>query len=297
MSSTNRLGRGLDALIPSDIDDFVAASLPQQLKTDKNNILELNPADILPNPHQPRTDFSRTDLDGLAQSIKQHGILQPIIVIETNAGVYQLIAGERRLRAAKQLGLTTIPSIVRTFSEQEQLELAVIENIQRSELKPLELAIAYTKLVDQFNMTHEAIAKRVGKGSSTVSNSIRLVNLPHAAKLALQKDQITEGHARAVLSLDNSTDQTILLEAIIKSKLTVREAEEFTRKLKAGNQIESPTKAKTIRNQHSALTTSLGKLLGTKVNVMPTARGGRLVIEYYSDEELARIAGQIQGQD
>jgi len=297
MSSSNRLGRGLDALIPGDIDDFVADSLPQQLKTDENNILKLNPNEISPNPHQPRSEFSRTDLDGLAQSIEQHGILQPVIVIKIGPGNYQLIAGERRLRAVKQLGLKAIPAIVRTFSEQEQLELAVIENIQRAELKPLEVAIAYTKLVDQFNLTHEAIAKRVGKGSSTISNSIRLVNLPHAAKLALQKGQITEGHARAVLSLDNSTDQTILLEAIIKSKLTVREAEEFTRKLKAGNQTEAPTKVKTIRNQHSALTTSLGKLLGTKVNVMPTARGGRLVIEYYSDEELARIAGQIQGQD
>lgn len=294
---TNRLGRGLDALLPTDIDEFASESLPTQLKADGEQVAKLDPGKIKPNPHQPRTEFTEADLKDLASSIKLHGILQPLVVIETRPNNYQLVAGERRLRAAKLAGLKHVPAIIRSFSEQEQLELAVIENIQRAELKPLEVAVAYTKLIDQFNMTHEQIAKRVGKGASTVSNTVRLVNLPHPAKLALQKDQISEGHARAILSLESQADQLQLLDTIIKSKLTVREAEEAARRLKSGDSANKPARAKQIRNEHSGLTNSLGKYLATKVAIQKTAKGGKLIIEYYSDEELARIAGQIAGDD
>jgi ParB family chromosome partitioning protein len=288
----NRLGRGLDALIPTDIDDFVSDKLPEELKIEGQNVSEIKVSEVEPNPHQPRSEFSETDLKDLAESIKVHGVIQPLVVIKTKSGKFQLVAGERRLRASKIVGLKTIPAIVRTFSEQEQLELAVIENIQRAELKPLEVAIAYTKLIDQFSLTHEQIAQRVGKAASTVSNSVRLVNLPHAAKIALQKGKISEGHARAILSLDNNADQTVLLEEIIKSKLNVREAEVAARRLKDGKG-KKPIKAKEIRTEHLALSSSLGKFLGTKVNIQNTARGGKLIIEYYSDEELDRIVAQI----
>lgn len=294
--SANRLGRGLDALLPTDIDEFVAESLPSKLKTGGEQVVELDPGKIKPNPHQPRVEFGQSDLRDLTASIKTHGILQPLVVIELKTGVYQLVAGERRLRAAKLAGLKKVPTIVRSFNEQEQLELAVIENIQRADLKPLEVAVAYTKLIDQFNLTHEQIAKRVGKAASTVSNTVRLVNLPHPAKLALQESKISEGHARAILSLDEPALQLQLLEMIIKSKLTVREAEEAARRLKSGDQLR-PIKARQIRSEHSALTNSLGKLLGTKVMIQKTAKGGKLMIEYYSDEELSRIASQIAGQD
>lgn len=294
--SANRLGRGLDALLPTDIDEFVAESLPNKLKTGGEQVVELDPGKIKPNPHQPRVEFGQSDLRDLTASIKTHGILQPLVVIELKTGVYQLVAGERRLRAAKLAGLKKVPTIVRSFNEQEQLELAVIENIQRADLKPLEVAVAYTKLIDQFNLTHEQIAKRVGKAASTVSNTVRLVNLPHPAKLALQESKISEGHARAILSLDEPALQLQLLEMIIKSKLTVREAEEAARRLKSGDQLR-PIKARQIRSEHSALTNSLGKLLGTKVMIQKTAKGGKLMIEYYSDEELSRIASQIAGQD
>ena len=157
----NRLGRGLDALIPTDIDDFVSEALPAELKADGKNVSDISVNDIEPNPHQPRTDFSESDLKDLADSIKLHGIIQPLVIIKIKPGKYQLVAGERRLRAAKLIALKSVPAIVRTFSEQEQLELAVIENIQRSELKPLEIAVAYTKLIDQFNLTHEQIEDRV----------------------------------------------------------------------------------------------------------------------------------------
>ena len=230
----------------------------------------------------------------MSDSIKVHGIIQPLVVIKITGGKYQLVAGERRLRASKLVGLKKVPAIVRTFSEQEQLELAVIENIQRAELKPLEVSVAYTKLIEQFNLTHDQIAERVGKGSSTVSNSIRLLNLPHAAKIALQKGSITEGHARAILSIEDNAGQTFLLEEILKSKLTVRETEEAARRLKKGEINKKPVKAKEIRKEHMALTNSLGKFLGTKVGIQSTAKGGRLVIEYYSDEELGRIIEQIK---
>lgn len=292
--SVNRLGRGLDALIPTDIDDFVSDSLPEELKEDSQNIAQVDISKVVPNPHQPRTEFSESELKDLSDSIKVHGIIQPLVVIKITGGKYQLVAGERRLRASKLIGLKKVPAIVRTFSEQEQLELAVIENIQRAELKPLEVSVAYTKLIEQFNLTHDQIAERVGKGSSTVSNSIRLLNLPHAAKIALQKGSITEGHARAILSIEDNASQTFLLEEILKSKLTVREAEEAARRLKKGEINKKPVKAKEIRKEHMALTNSLGKFLGTKVGIQSTAKGGRLVIEYYSDEELGRIIEQIK---
>lgn len=292
--SVNRLGRGLDALIPTDIDDFVSDSLPEELKEDSQNIAQVDISKVVPNPHQPRTEFSESDLKDLSDSIKVHGIIQPLVVIKIADGKYQLVAGERRLRASKLIGLKKVPAIVRTFSEQEQLELAVIENIQRAELKPLEVSVAYTKLIEQFNLTHDQIAERVGKGSSTVSNSIRLLNLPHAAKIALQKGSMTEGHARAILSIEDNASQTFLLEEILKSKLTVREAEEAARRLKKGEINKKPVKAKEIRKEHMALTNSLGKFLGTKVGIQSTAKGGRLVIEYYSDEELGRIIEQIK---
>jgi ParB family chromosome partitioning protein len=293
--SVNRLGKGLDALLPTDIDEFVAESLPKELKATGEQVSTLDVDKIKPNPHQPRSEFNEADLKDLARSIKIHGILQPLVVIELKPGSYQLVAGERRLRAAKIAGLKKVPVIIRSFSEQEQLELAVIENIQRAELRPLEVAVAYTKLIDQFNMTHEQIAKRVGKGVSTVSNTVRLVNLPHPAKLALQKGHISEGHARAILSLDDQAQQLELLELIVRSKLTVREAEEASRRLKSNDPVKKPAKAKQIRSEHMALTNSLGKVLATKVSIQKTAKGGKLIIEYYSDEELSRIANQIAG--
>lgn len=289
----SRLGRGLDALIPTDIDEFVSDSLPTELKASENDITEVSVDSVLPNPHQPRTEFSKSDLEELSASIKVHGVLQPIVVIKKPDGNFQLVAGERRLRASKLAGLKKIPAITRTFNEQEQLELAVIENIQRADLKPLEVAIAYTKLIDQFNMTHEQIAKRVGKGPSTISNSVRLVNLPHPAKIALQKGQITEGHARSILSLSDPTQQIQLLELIISGKMNVREAEVAARRFKDGSAYKKPTQAREIRAEYTALNNNLGKQLGTKTTIQKTAKGGRIIIEFYSDEELDRISSQI----
>lgn len=293
-ANNNRLGRGLDSLIPTDIDEFAAPSMPKELVKEGAHIDELPIDHIVANPHQPRSVFSNDQLSELAQSIKLHGIVQPLVVVKDSSG-YQLIAGERRLRAAKLVGLKTVPAIVRSFSQQEQLEVALIENIQRSELNALELASAYAKLADQFNLTIEQIAQRVGKAPSTVGNILRLLNLPREAKQALNDGVITEGHARQILAVLSPTDQLTILDMIIKGGLNVRQAEELARNFKKEGQAAVK---KVVEKQayNTQLSSDLGRHLGTKVDIQKTAKGGKLVIEFYSDEELGRLYHQILGE-
>lgn len=291
----NRLGRGLDSLIPTDVDEFAAASMPSQLKLDEAKIQDLPINEIAPNPHQPRTGFATEDLADLAASIKLHGIVQPLIVVKSPSG-YQLIAGERRLRAAKQLAMTTVPAIIRSFTEQQKLEVALIENIQRTDLKPLELASAYRKLNDQFNLTIEAIGQRVGKAGSTVANIMRLLNLPHEAKQALNDGVISEGHARTLLSVTDPANQLAMLELIIKGHLNVRQAEELARNFKKDTSFSSKrVQAKAAYEQ--AMVDRLVKRLATKVDIQKTAKGGKVVIEFYSDAQLSQIIEQIAGKE
>lgn len=301
-NNDSRLGKGLDGLIPTDIsgidtiDEFASASLPKEAKISANTISEVDIDSIDANPQQPRTEFEQNELAALAESIKSHGIVQPLVVISENDWRYQLVAGERRLRAAKLAGLKKVPVIVRTFTQQQQLEVALIENVQRSDLKPLELAVAYSKLADQFNMKHVEIAKSVGKHQSTVTNIIRLLNLSHKAKLALNEGKISEGHARQLLALEAHERQDELLAYIIKHQPTVRETEAAVRKFKQGVEIKK-SKVNQSRAKETQITKTIGSYLGTKVTVLPMAKGGKLQIEYYSDEELGRIFEQITGQD
>jgi len=292
--TNNRLGRGLDSLIPTDIDEFAAPSMPKELIKEGARIEDLPVGDISPNPHQPRSTFNDDQLTEMAQSIKEHGIVQPLVVVREGNN-YQLIAGERRLRAAKLLGLATVPAIVRSFSQQEQLEVALIENIQRSELNLLELASAYAKLGDQFSLTIDQIAQRVGKAPSTVGNIMRLLNLPHEAKQALNDGLIVEGHARQILAV-KPEDRPLFLEMVLKGNLTVRQAEELARDFKAEGK-EAVKKVAEKQTYNTQLTTDLGKYLGTKVDIQKTAKGGKLVIEFYSEEELGRLYHQILGED
>jgi ParB family chromosome partitioning protein len=292
--TNNRLGRGLDSLIPTDINEFAAPSMPKELAKEGSRVEDLPVGDISPNPHQPRSTFNDDQLGEMAQSIKEHGILQPLVVVRDGKN-YQLIAGERRLRAAKLLGLATVPAIIRSFSQQEQLEVAVIENIQRSELNLLELASAYATLNDQFSLTLDQIAQRVGKAPSTVGNIMRLLNLPHEAKQALNDGLIVEGHARQILAV-KPEDRPLFLEMVLKGNLTVRQAEELARDFKAEGK-EAVKKVAEKQTYNTQLTTDLGKYLGTKVDIQKTAKGGKLVIEFYSEEELGRLYHQILGED
>ncbi len=292
------LGKGLSALL----DDTDSVNPPKnsigtlEQTAQIGSISEIKISDIETNPYQPRTEFEQTELQELAESIKSHGIIQPLIVMSENDWKFRLIAGERRLRAAKLAGLKTVPAISRTLNQQQQLEVALIENVQRSDLRPLEQAVAYEKLVDQFNMTHDKIGISVGKATSTITNIIRLQKLTRKAKLALNDGVISEGHARTLLSLTDPVQQDQFLAYIIKHNLTVRHAETLVREFKGGVEIKRQ-KVKQAEAPQVQLTKDLGKYLGTKVSIYKTAKGGKLQIEYYSDEELARIYSQILGQE
>lgn len=295
--SKRGLGRGFDSLIPTQLveEEFdVQAPVDNSGKrVTRDEVLLVSPELIDPNPHQPRTDFQPAELAELAESIKIHGILQPMIVGRAGER-YQLIAGERRLRAAKLAKQEAVPVIVRTFDEQQKLELALIENIQRADLNPIETATAYRKLIDQFNLTVDELAKRVGKERPTVSNTMRLLNLSLEAKRAVAEGKISEGLARVLLTIEDAERQQELLELIISKGWTVREAEEYARGLRESKGSHEQAQ-KRIAGQ-SELTRNLGDYLGTKVSQQSTAKGGKLIIEYYSEEELDRIYRQIRGE-
>ena len=218
MSATSHgLGKGLDALIPKQL---VETEFDPTANIKSGQISEVAPSLIDPNPHQPRTEFNGVALKELADSIKVHGILQPLVVTPEGSR-YQLVAGERRLRAAKQLKLTKVPVVIRTFQEQQKLELAVIENVQRQDLNVIETATAYRKLIDEFNLKDTQIAQRVGKDISTLRNQLRLLNLSLPVKRALAGGEISEGHARAILSVPDENLQLKLLKDIINSVFTL----------------------------------------------------------------------------
>jgi len=287
MSAQNQpLGRGLSALISSDLDKSL-------LEEDSQRIQKLLIRDIVPNPDQPRREFDQTALDELADSIRQHGVVQPVIVVRHNEG-YRIVAGERRWRAAQLAQLTHLPAIVRSMQELEELELSLIENIQRVDLSPLEQAMSVYKLQQQFNLSLDDVAKKLGKATSTISNLTRLLQLPDNAMQALRDGRITEGHARAILSLKASTDkQEELLRSILDNRWTVRQAEQFATAAKAGADAQA---AKNRTASETDLTKKLGEKLGTKVQIKHTAKGGQLIIRFNSDEHLAEISRQLDEQ-
>jgi len=245
-------------------------------------------ANVTANPHQPRRLFEPEALQELANSIREHGLLQPIVVTEKGEGKYELVAGERRWRASQLVGLTEIPALVRTYTDQHKLELALIENLNREDLNPLEIATAYLKLQQQFNMTLEEIGKRAGgKAVSTVSNSLRLLSLPENAKTALIRQQISEGHARQIVAIQEPEVQQELLDLIIAGGWSVRKAEQFVIGYKEGTKNREMAAAKT--RTETPATEALAKRLGAKVAIRNMAHGGRLIIEFKSDDDLDRI--------
>jgi ParB family chromosome partitioning protein len=283
MSQTSKrgLGRGFDALISDDFD--------KSLLLETGERVEKIPLDQLkPNPYQPRKHFEDEALQGLATSIRQHGIVQPLVVTPLKDGSYHLIAGERRWRAARIAGLKTVPAIIRTTEKLEQLEVALIENVQRVDLSPLEQAASIQTLIQQFSLTHEEIAKRLGKATSTVYNIERLLGLPTAARDALENHKISEGHARAILSLkDDASRQTYLLKAIIDQGWSVRQAERFATSVKSG--VKQTKEAHARTSTETPATKQLSKKLGTPVHVRRTAKGGKLEITFLSDAELDKL--------
>ncbi len=314
MSGPQRgLGRGLDSLIPTQLPGSNPAqpgttndvARPVARPSDNQNlnpkgevkvdaVIQVAPNDIQPNPHQPRTEFEPEALTDLADSLKTHGILQPLVATKSADG-YQLIAGERRLRAAKQAGLKTVPVIVRSFDSQQKLELALIENIQRSQLNAIETAKAYRKLMDEFHLDLDAVSRRVGKAKSTVSNQLRLLSLPPAVQAAIANGQIAEAHGRALLSIDSPQRQDELLKQIIDQSLSVRQIEELARAHKAAPTpaASQPPARPDIPSASSLVAGELSTALHTKVIIQAKAKGGRLIISYRDTAELQRISSSI----
>jgi len=284
---TTGLGKGFAALIPDNFDKSL-------LIDESEKVLSLKLENIQPNNDQPRQHFDEEALEQLAQSIKQHGVVQPIVVTPLKNDTYMIVAGERRWRAAKKAGLTKIPALIRTHKELEQLEIALIENVQRVDLSPLEQARSIERLHQQFNMTYEAVAKRLGKAPSTINNIVRLLQLPKEARDALSAGKISEGHARAILALKSFPEkQQELLRAIIKQDWSVRQAERFVNSVKEGIQESKAVHAR-VKTETPA-TKKLSKRLGTTVQIKRMARGGRLEIRFKNDEDLQRIIDMLQG--
>ncbi|MGE5138025.1 MAG: ParB/RepB/Spo0J family partition protein [Rudaea sp.] len=288
------LGRGLGALIPP----------PSRPAPASAGVLQIDLTQIEPNPHQPRHRAQASDLEELAASIREHGVLQPLLLTTAPDGNatgarYQLIAGERRWRAAKLAGLQQVPAIVRGTTPQQMLELALVENIQRADLSPLEEAEAYRQLIEDFGLTQEQVARRVGKDRTTVSNILRLLRLPAALKQALAEERISEGHARALLQLGEEARMLAVLKLVIARGLSVRQTEELVRRtLEMGpgrNGHKSNGNGHSAAPETRALEEDLRRALGTKVELVRSSKGGKIVIEFYSDEELDAIHRLICG--
>lgn len=260
---------------------------------DKHRVQKLSISEIKPNAGQPRRQFDKSELEGLSGSIKQHGVLQPIIVVRADraGGGYRIVAGERRWRAAAEAGLKDIPAIVRSLEELEQLELSVIENIQRVDLSPLEQAMAVYKLQHQFNLSLEEIAKKLGKAPSTLSNLGRLLQLPDEARQALADGKIVEGHARAILALRSQPDkQAELLRCILNNGWNVRQAEQFAVGAKAGASSEE-ARGRTATD--NTLTKDLASKLKRDIKIKHTARGGQLIIHFKNQQDLEDLAQNL----
>lgn len=270
------LGRGLEALIPPP----PRAGDAQHIPLDR----------IVANPHQPRAHFEGEDLDVLAASISAHGVLQPVVVRGLPNGDYQLIAGERRVRAARQAGLTQVPAVIRDPTDEEMIELALIENLQRTDLNPLEEAMGFRVLIERFGLAHEAVANRVGRSRAAVTNALRLLDLTPQTQQALRDGQISEGHARALAGLTVSELQVAALQIVLERQLSVRQTEELVRRRRrrAGADQSAPE-----RGDLQDLENRLREILATRVAITRTRRGGRISIDFASDEELTRLLAWI----
>lgn len=278
------LGRGFDSLLPQNFDESLLLGAADKIE----NI----PLDTLaPNQYQPRKEFADESLQELADSIKEYGVLQPLIVTPHDNG-YMLIAGERRWRASRLAGLKTVPAVVRTMKELERLEIALIENVQRVDLSPLEQAESIEYLHQQFGASYTEISKRLGKAVSTVNNIARLMQLPDTAKEALRDAKITEGHARAILALkDDKNHQEILLKRILKESWTVRQAEQYAVSVKQGHKEDQGKRLRTPERMRAETpaTKRLSKRVGAPVFIRRTAKGGKLEVVFKSDDELKNI--------
>ena len=281
------LGRGLDALLNTDAEVQTAGS---------SNICEVSVEKIQPNPNQPRRDFDDDSLQELANSIRQIGIIQPITLRDMGDGTYTIIAGERRWRASQRAGLTHIPAYIRTVDDENMMEMALVENIQRQDLTALEIALAYQHLIEQYNLTQEQLSDKVGKNRATVANYLRLLKLPAPIQMALKNKVIDMGHARALLALNDPKAQLEVFNEFKKDKISVRRIEEMVKELSQGGSVKSKEgkrirqKGSNLSSEYGALRNSLSKFFQTKVQLTCAETGkGKITIPFANEEELERI--------
>jgi ParB family chromosome partitioning protein len=283
------LGRGLGALIPGT----------NEIEASRAGVVEIAVTDIRANPRQPRLVRSQEalQLEELAASIKEHGVIQPLIVTRTEGpgAPYTLVAGERRWRAAQLAGLARVPAIIKEVTPQEMLEIALVENIQRNDLSPLEEAAAFQQLINEFGLTPDAVAERVGKSRVAIYNTLRLLKLPGQIQAALMQGEISEGHARALLSLSSAVDQLAVLNEIKAHDLNVRQTEELIRRLNSPKTTEKKAQRDQRWQGAKEYESRLREALGTKVALVRSRKGGRIIIEFYSEEEFEAIYEKLIG--
>lgn len=289
MSSSNKgLGKGFGSLLPDDFD--------QSMLLDKHDrIQKVLVTEISADPNQPRRAFDEDLLNGLAESIKRHGILQPLVVTG-KAGAYTIVAGERRFRAAQKAGLDRVPVLVRSLEELERLEIGLVENVQRVDLNPLEQAISIVRLHEQFNISYEEIAKRLGKANTTIINSARLVQLPDFARNALVEGRISEGHARSILALKSVDDQQDLLDNIEQHGWSVRRAEQYAAETKLAQSSKKQNKLAAKTKVNEQLSSSLSTKWGFKISVAEKGKGGRIALSFKTQEQLEHFVDLLQKQ-
>jgi ParB family chromosome partitioning protein len=298
MSSRRGLGRGLSSLIPPTPPPAAEETTTGRQPLQATAILAID--DLGPNPRQPRQAIPPETLADLAASIKAHGLIQPLIVTAaraTDPTPYIIIAGERRWRAARMAGLTEVPVVIKEASPQDLLEWALVENIQRADLNPLEEAAAYETLMTEFGLTQEQVAERVGKSRTAVANIVRLLKLPEAVKDLLSEGQIHEGHARALLGLHDEQSMVEVARLVVDRGLSVRQTEELVRRLNAPKPQTTPADEEPMTDPATqAIEARLRQRLGTRVNLFRTRKGGRIVIHFYSEEELAALYDRLVGE-
>jgi len=290
------LGRGLSALLKDPEHDIKSA---EDKNADKlvGHIVELELTSIEVNPFQPRTSFNEESLRELASSIKELGVIQPITVRKLEFNKYQLVSGERRYRASKLIGLETIPSYIRIANDQESLEMALVENIQRQDLDPIEIAISYQRLIDEINITQEQLSDRVGKNRSTIANYLRLLKLDPIIQTGMRDGFVSMGHGRALINVEDPQIQLDIYEKILEKSLSVRDTEKLVREL-SGVQTKKPTpKPKPLPQEFKKRVKEFSEYLGAKVDIKVEPKGkGKLIIPFTSEEDFNRIKKLIQGE-
>ena len=287
------LGKGLNSLFNEEDIEEVTSDIT---KSSEGDIKKVRMSLIEPNKKQPRRHFDEEKITALADSIKEHGLIQPIIITPSDNNMYKIVAGERRWRAAKKANLKEIPAVIRKYSEEQVAEISLIENLQRENLNPIEEAIGYNLLMDEFNLTQELISQRVGKSRSAIANSLRLLSLEDEIQKMLILGTLTSGHARAILSLDDKELRIALSKRIIEDNLNVRQAEALAK------QLQKPQKKKSEKTAYDIeiekIQNTLSSAMGTKVRINHTAKKGKIEIEYYGNEDLERVLGffNIKGE-